>query len=260
MKRKSTLILGATLFVALLVTLAANAEIITSGLVGRWIFNEGSGIYANDSSSTGIRGTLNGSAMFITNDQQKGPVLNIYGPSGEVVYPFTDAFQPAIGTLMVWVNPSAMQLSDVVRMDTNVLANCSSLGGTFYAYDLRITSKGNAVAIVANDNPKNCKKSPQVVLQSPARQVKDNQWTHLAMRWDGSTLSLFVNGNSVASTKYVPDSTGLSYDSTSPLKVGAAVWDFNNGYLEYDGNLSDLRLYNRALTDTEINNIAANGQ
>ena len=259
MKRKSTLMLGATLFVALVVTLAANAEIITSGLVGRWIFNEGSGINANDSSSTGIKGMLMGSTSFITGDPQKGSVLNIYGPSGEVDYPFTNAFQPAIGTLMVWVNPSAMQLSDVVRMDTNLLVNCKTVG-TFYAYNLRITSKGNAVAILANDNPKNCKKSPQTVLQSPANQVKANQWTHLAMRWDGSTLSLFANGKSVGSTSYYPDSTGLSYDSTSPLKVGAAVWDFNNGYLEYAGNLSDLRLYNRALTDTEINNIAANGQ
>lgn len=259
MKRKSTLILGGTLVAGLAITLAAHAAILTNGLVGRWIFNEGTGINALDSSTMGNVGVLAGSASFVTNDAQKGSVLNIYGPSGEVDYPVTKTLQPAVGTVMIWVKPSTVQLADVVRLNTNILASCK-ISGAFYAYDLRISSKGSAVAIAANDDPKTCGKSPQTVLQGPGNQIKANQWAHMAMRWDGSTLSLFVNGKSASSTAYTPDATGLSYDNTSALKVGAAIWDFNNGYLEYAGNLSDLRVYNRALSDTEIANIALAGQ
>src|SRR5689334_13707035 len=115
MNRKSILVLGGTLVAGLAITLAAHAAILTSGLVGRWIFNEGSGINALDSSTMGNNGILAGSSSFITNDAQKGSVLNIYGPSGEVDYPVTKTLQPAVGTLMVWVKPSTLQLADVVR-------------------------------------------------------------------------------------------------------------------------------------------------
>ena len=259
MKRKSILILGSTLVAGLAITLAAHAAILTNGLVGRWIFNEGTGINALDSSTMGNVGVLAGSASFVSNDTQKGSVLNIYGPSGEVDYPVTKAVQPAVGTVMIWVKPSTVQLADVVRLNTNILAACKA-SGNFYAYDLRISSKGNAVAIIANDDPKTCGKSPQTVLQGPGNQIKANQWAHMAMRWDGNSVSLFVNGKSAGSTSYTPDATGLSYDNTNALKVGAAIWDFNTGYLEYAGNLSDLRVYNRALSDTEISNIALGGQ
>jgi len=259
MKRKSILILGSTLVAGLAITLAAHAAILSSGLVGRWIFNEGAGINALDSSTMGNVGVLAGSASFVTNDAQKGSALNIYGPSGEVDYPVTKTVEPGVGTVMIWVKPSTVQLADVVRLDTNILSSCK-VSGTFYAYDLRISNKGNAIAIIANDDPKTCGKSPQIVVQGPGNQIKANQWAHMAIRWDGSTVSLFVNGKSAGSSSYTPDATGLSYDNTNALKVGAAIWDFNTGYLEYAGNLSDLRVYDRALSDTEISNIALGGQ
>ena len=245
---------GAILLVALVVTLAARATVV-SGIVGWWPFNDGSGITALDSSGMGNNGTLQGSAFFTT-DPQRGAVLNVYGPSGEVDVPFSPSLQPATGTVMVWVKPTLAQTADIVRQTTDLLVR-SNQSGTFYAYCLRVNQNGSQVAIIANDDPKTNGKYPQIVVQGPAK-VKLNQWAHLAMRWDGSTLSLFLNGKLAGSSPYsaVPN-LGLSYHGTAPMKVAAAIWDFNNGYLEYQGNLSDLQIYGRALGDTEIYNVSA---
>ncbi len=239
------------LLVALVVTLAAQAT-LTSGIVGWWHFNDGSGITAQDSSGLGNNGTLQGSAFFTT-DPQRGGVLNVYGPSGEVDVPFSTSLEPAIGTVMVWVQPTLAQTADIVRHTTDLLIR-SNVSGTYYAYCLRVQGNGSPVAIISNDYPKS--KFPQTLISGPANRARLNRWTHLAMRWDGSTLSLFANGRLVASTGYSPTpTTGLSYHGTAPLKVAAAIYDFGNGNLEYQGNLSDLRIYSRALTDTEIYNV-----
>ncbi len=241
------------LLVALVVTLTAQAT-LTSGIVGWWHFNDGSGITAQDSSGLGNNGTLQGSAFFTT-DPQRGGVLNVYGPSGEVDVPFSTSLEPAIGTVMVWVQPTLAQTADIVWHTTDLLVR-SNVSGTYYAYGLRVQGNGMPVAIISNDDPSS--KYPQTVIYGPANRARLNRWTHLAMRWDGSTLSLFANGRLVASTGYSPTpTTGLSYHGTAPLKVAAAIYDPGpgNGNLEYQGNLSDLRIYSRALTDTEINNV-----
>jgi hypothetical protein len=231
---------------------------ITSGLSARWMFTDGYGITAPDSSGLGNTGLLSGAAYFV-NDPVRGQVLNINGVSGEMDVPSSTSVTPASGTISVWVKPTQAQLSDVVRMDTDLLVTCN-VSTTLYAYDLRINAKGAPIAIIANDDPKTCGRSPQIVLSGSANQVKLNQWTHLAMTWGGGTLSLYANGKEVGSTAYTPDATGLSYHGGYPLKAAAAIWDFGNGYLEYLGQLSDMRMYSRALSSTEIAQIANAGQ
>ena len=244
---------GAILLIALVVTLAARATVV-SGIVGWWLFNDGSGITALDSSGLENNGTLV-STTFFTTDPQRGNVLNVNGAPGEVDFRFSPSLEPATGTVMVWVKPTLAQTADIVQQTTDFLVRANR-GGTFYAYCLRVNKNGSPVAIIANDDPKTNGNYPQIVVQGPSL-VKLNRWTHLAMRWDGSTLSLFINGKFAGSSPYSPTpNTGLSYHGTAPLKVAAAIWDFNNGYLEYQGLLSDLRIYSRALGDTEIYNVS----
>jgi hypothetical protein len=258
-RRKFAIWLGAGLVTALAVAFSVQAA-ITSGLAGRWIFDDGSGITANDSSGFGNNGTLAGSAMFITNDPDRGSVLNIYDFSGEVDFPYTPALEPATGTISIWVKPTVAQLADVVHVNTDLLIRCN-MSGNFYAYNLRLDNKGRPYAIIANDSPKTCSRSPQITIFGSPNQVPLNQWTHLAMRWDGSTLSLFANGKRVGATRYDGNPTeGLSYHGTYPVKVAAAMWDQTNGFLEYTGAVSDFRIYSRALSDSEISDIAQNAQ
>ena len=66
----------------------------------------------------------------------------------------------------------------------------------------------------------------------------------MALTYDGSTLRLFVNGVQVASTP----AAGAVQSSTNPLWIGG-----NSPYGEYfQGVIDEARVYNRALTATEI--------
>jgi concanavalin A-like lectin/glucanase superfamily protein len=69
-------------------------------------------------------------------------------------------------------------------------------------------------------------------------------WTHVAVTYDGTALRLFINdveGGSIAAA-------GSLVASTGPLSIGAnAVWGEH-----FRGLIDEVRVYNRALTATEI--------
>src|SRR5262249_16001860 len=71
-----------------------------------------------------------------------------------------------------------------------------------------------------------------------------NAWSHLAATYNGSTLSLYVNGTLVASQAF----TGSIITSSGALRIGGnGVWG------EYfTGQIDEVRIYNRALTQAEI--------
>jgi hypothetical protein len=75
-------------------------------------------------------------------------------------------------------------------------------------------------------------------------QIPLNTWTHLATTYNGFTLSLYVNGVLVASQTI----TGSILTSTGDLRIGGnSVWgEF------FKGRLDEIRVYNRALTQAEI--------
>jgi hypothetical protein len=125
-----------------LVKLSASGK-VPPGLVGWWLLNEAQGITANDSSGHGSNGTLEGAALFAT-DPQRGNALLINGISGEVDFPFNNILDPAEGTISVWVKPTLAQTGDIVRQTTDLLVRANR-SGTFYAYCLRITDKGEVV-------------------------------------------------------------------------------------------------------------------
>jgi len=71
-----------------------------------------------------------------------------------------------------------------------------------------------------------------------------NAWTHVALTYDGTILRLHVNGTQVASRA----ATGAIQATTNPLWIGG-----NTPYGEYfQGLIDEARVYNRALTQTDI--------
>jgi hypothetical protein len=235
--------------IALLLAGAAWALEGLDGMVGFWKFEDGVGVVATDSSGLGNNGLLVGSASF-TSDPEMGGVLQINDFAGEMRVPHNANLEPEVGTLMVWVKPTKGQVSDIVSKNTTTLIRQGKTYGA-YAYLLRITNHGSAVAIITNDDP--AAEYPWTYLEGPRGRIKRGQWTHLAARWNGSTLSLFMDGKLVVTKPYTPvPGSGLSYAGNTELKVGAAIWDFGDGWLEFSGQLSDLRLYGRDLSESEI--------
>ena len=75
-----------------------------------------------------------------------------------------------------------------------------------------------------------------------------NQWKHLTLTYDGTNLKQFVNGVLI-STKAVSNS--FTATNANDLYIGKmGCWSyFFNGFLD------DLRIYNRALSNTEVQGV-----
>ena len=73
-----------------------------------------------------------------------------------------------------------------------------------------------------------------------------NTWSHLAVTYDGSNLSLYVNGTRISRKKV----SGAIARSTSPLQIGG-----DNIYGQnFAGTIDEVRVYNIALSASAIQN------
>jgi concanavalin A-like lectin/glucanase superfamily protein len=197
------------------------------GLVASYGFNEGAGTAANDGSGRNNNGVLSGTTW--TTSGKFGGALSFDGASSWVTVPDAASLDLTNGmTLEAWVRPTALS-----GWRTTVMKE---------------TATGHAYSLYANDNTPN----PAVTVTIGAAdrsavgtsQVPLNTWTHLAATYDGAMLRLYVNGVQAGTRAQ----TGNITVSASPLRIGGnAVWG------EYFAGLIDeVRVYNRALTATEI--------
>jgi sialidase-1 len=87
----------------------------------------------------------------------------------------------------------------------------------------------------------------------------EGRWHHIAALRDGSTQALYVDGNPVGSRtcSVSPiDFSGGSYDDDG-VNIGTTTTNNNpTGIYFFDGKIDDVRIYNVALSDSEIKQLA----
>ncbi len=76
------------------------------------------------------------------------------------------------------------------------------------------------------------------------------QWTHLAATFDSTTARLYVNGSQVAQRP----SAGAVWYGTSDLLLGVGYHSKFGGYSFFRGMLDEVRVWDRALDSTQIQN------
>ncbi len=79
------------------------------------------------------------------------------------------------------------------------------------------------------------------------------EWYHLAVRSDGSTITGFVNGASIGS-----GNAALIPDSSNVLQLGTA--EGGHPGRVFRGDMDDVRIYHRALTDGELGEFVDPGE
>jgi len=72
-----------------------------------------------------------------------------------------------------------------------------------------------------------------------------NKWYHTTGTWNGTHISVYINGTLENSTAY----SGMLNNSEYSAVIGK--WTGGSGY-NFNGNLDEVRIYNRTLNDTEI--------
>jgi hypothetical protein len=201
---------------------------LPSGLVLALGFNEGTGTTASDASGLGHTGTLSNATW--TASGRYGSALSFNGTSSWVTV--ADAAPLDLTTAMTlsaWVRPT-------------------SVTGDYRTVILKERTPSLAYSLYANDGPS---RPPAAYVNTGSDRsvigtsnLPLNTWSHLAVTFGSGVLRLYVNG-SLATTTTV---SGSIATSTGPFRIGGnAVWG------EYFAGLVDeVRVYNRALTQAEI--------
>jgi PKD repeat protein len=199
-----------------------------TGLVAAYGFEESSGSTVRDASGSGNVGRIYGAKRVATS--QFGRALAFDGLTNWVTIADTPSLDLTAGaTLEAWVYPT------------------KPLSGWVSAI-LKERNGGLAYSLYANSdtgrpsNVVNVDGSDRTLYAGPAPTV--NKWTHLAATYDGMNQKLYVNGALVGSR---PQTKAMTV-SGAPLRIGGnSVWgEFFAGYID------EVRVYNRALSDSEI--------
>lgn len=214
-----------------------------NGLVGHWPLHEWSGV-ANDIQS-GNDAQVNGNTT-----------QGIYGRGGLTSYLFDgDGDYLNIGqpseldvdyvTVSAWINP-------------NVTKSYSTSNRTIFGDDwngtsitLIYTKSSEAVSMTINRGDED------LSAKTATSSIPNNSgWHHVAGVFDGESITLYINGQPSKTNTYNGDSFTVNTTSTD-YNIG---WDGQSGNDRYfEGKIQDVRVYNKALTDTEVNQIYSLG-
>jgi hypothetical protein len=210
--------------------------------IAYWKFDEGEGSIARDCSGYDHHGTLVGDVQWADGPPGLGGAVWESG-GGHVSIGPDDSAQIAEAisntgriTLMAWVMmplepDNGVREWDIIRKGPDGLALYGWPGGVEYGF--RVGPDPDQFVEAAFEIP---------------RETRDN-WQHVAGVYDGESLYLYVNGELVASEPYA-----------GPIAENDSVW--MHGEATADSTRmgkEEVRIYNQALSQSEIEEIAALG-
>jgi len=155
-----------------------------------------------------------------------------------------DAFSGMAGlTISAWVKGNA---SGTSAAEGIVAKDAASRGFYLSAFT------SNAVRFLVSDDG-----STNDSINSTNNSIPNDTWVHVAAAWDGSSITIYVDGVSNATAATVNATTTIN-DNAEDLSVGRYKYGGSTYY--YDGSLDDIRVINRALTAAEVETLYQQGR
>jgi Concanavalin A-like lectin/glucanases superfamily len=207
----------------------------TAGLVAGYAFDEGSGTTAADASGSGPAGTLTNGAAWATG-RTAGAVLL------DGVNDFVELGDPAplqlTGSMTVsaWVNSAAFPVDDA--------AIVSKRGAVGYQLDTTVDRGPRKIGFKLTNS------SGGDMFRYGATTLRAGTWYHVAGVYDAATseLHVYLNGQ-LDDGELLGTVSSTQQNSSANVHVGGRP---GSSSFNLDGRIDDVRIYNRALTQTEI--------
>jgi len=199
--------------------------------VAAYSFNAGSGTMVTDSSGNGNMGTISSGPVWSAQGKF-GSALTFSG-SGNVSVPHAPTINLTSSfTLSAWVKPTALSGYQTILIK-------ETTGGCSYW----LQTNGNQVSSGFN-NGSGCAEHLTSTANLPL-----NAWSYLTAVFDdaANTYKIYVNGNLVSSQT----ETGTIQPNTQSLVFGQSGCS-SCGYERWRGLIDEVRIYNRALSPSEI--------
>jgi PKD repeat protein len=200
----------------------------SNGLVAAYGFEETSGTTVNDASGNGNTGTIKEAVR--TNTGKYGKALQFDGINDWVTVNDSATLDLSTAmTLEAWVYPQSL----------------ANNGGTVLLKEITGGAVYNLYAHETSDLPVSSFNNGTYRVISGLSPLPVNQWSHLVATYDGQYQRLYVNGTQVAQRAQ----TGVIQQGGILRIGGNSIWgEYFKGYID------EVRVYNRALTATEVKN------
>jgi Tfp pilus assembly protein PilE len=202
---------------------------VTNGLLGWWKMNNN----ANDSIGSGD-GTVVGATLTTGQNGEAESAYSFNGTSNEITIPDSVSLSPTTAaTVTAWARPDSIPASTKGIVSKDISDSISNP-----PYALQLITAGFNWSI---DNATNT----TVTVTCSDVVPTAGTWYHLVGTFDGSLMRIYVNGepcSSTASQTNIADTTGL-------LRIGQQKTGQNRWFA---GDIDDVRVYNRALSLSEI--------
>ena len=214
---------------------------ISNDLIGHWELDETSGPTAADSTVNANDGTMTGTTSV------SGPFTNAFefDGTGDYVSVAHDADLNITGdiTVSAWIYPHTFGSGyDENRI---MFKGAGTHGDNLFTLDM--DDSNITFNLHENSGPANTAAGCDATDEECARgatTLSANTWYHVVGTYDGATARIYVNGTLDGSNDFVSTGTG----NTDPLMIGGR----DNNTDMFDGAIDDVRLYDRALSDSEI--------
>ncbi|NQT03176.1 MAG: LamG domain-containing protein, partial [Planctomycetes bacterium] len=216
--------------------LTSAAKAADPDLIGYWKFDETSGTTAQDATGNGNDGTLNGDPQWAAG--KLGGALEFDGEGDYVdigddpIFNITEQI-----TVACWIK---------VTQFTDDWQAIFTMGDDSWRLQRQTTTDNLCWACTGVTG------TPGDWWLHGDVNVNDGEWHHTAGVYDGAKYYLYVDGELDASK----DASGTISISSFPVFIGANA---QQGGREFEGLIDDVRIYKRALMDTEIPGVMSGG-
>ena len=205
------------------------------GLVGCWLMNEGAGNVVHDLSGNGNDGAITGSAWAVSN---RGTALNFDGSDYIELPAAADSSGQSERTLSIWFARDSLVTTVALYSECVGVYWRNTIyirGGAGYSWDTRDTSTGDTGG---RDNDLDVT-APNVI----------GTWYNLVCVYSVSagTKTMYLDGVLLGST-----ATGVNPFTATASDFFRIGDDVGGGWSDYLGKVSQVAIYNRALTPSEI--------
>ncbi len=209
---------------------ASTAAVNLDDAVGIWLFDEGSGCVAADSSGAGVDGTLVGGAAWVSGPF--GGALEFNGSDACVETGQQLLEQVSDFTISLWMRTPGTGADRVGLVGQNDTVEF----GLINPSTLQLWSEGGGGS------------------HDRAWELADNEWHHIAGTGTAEVLRLYVDGDMTEGALATPDHGTSAFN----LNIGGCgIYDGTGNW--FTGGIDDVAVFHRALDASEVDDLMANG-